>query len=388
MSISTTKLAIIGGGPIGTAALAHALERNLEATLFEASHEIGHAVRQWGHVKMFSPAAWNIDRACTRLLRESGWSPTNLPVYMTGGLLVSDYLEPLAKLPQMADRIRFGHRVNRVERPADTSFLLHFSDGESETSFECNYVIDASGTWFNPRQLRLFDENVNPLLHYHIPDQAEARDYCEKTVAVVGMGDSACNSIFELTALGCVDVVWLQSGASVDEILDRKKDTVGVLKEHAEKLSRLIQEGSLDIINEFSVESVCCRSDDGAQIIVRSEAGNEVVVDEVVANIGFQPDLDLYNSMELEIDPRLRCPIGVAKRLADSGGRSALTVDGAKLAAYAMDYDAAELLIDPGGRLFVVGMKSYGTHPGFLLKNGYQQVEAVIDALDREREGA
>ena len=92
--------------------------------------------------------------------------------------------------------------------------------------------------------------------------------------------------------------------------------------------------------------------------------------------------------MELEIDQRLRCPIGVAKRLADSGGRSALTVDGAKLAAYAMDYDAAELLIDPGGRLFVVGMKSYGTHPGFLLKNGYQQVEAVIDALDREREGA
>jgi len=59
-------------------------------------------------------------------------------------------------------------------------------------------------------------------------------------------GDSACNSIFELTALGCVDVVWLQSGASVDEILDRKKDTVGVLKEHADKLSRLIQEGLSD----------------------------------------------------------------------------------------------------------------------------------------------
>ncbi|MCH9732510.1 MAG: NAD(P)-binding domain-containing protein, partial [Actinomycetia bacterium] len=233
MSISTTKLAIIGGGPIGMAALAHALERNLKATLFEASYEIGHAVRQWGHVKMFSPAAWNIDRACTLLLRESGWSPTNLPLYMTGNLLVSDYLEPLAKLPPMADRIRFGHRVHRVERPAGTSYLLHFSDGENETSFECDCVLDASGTWFNPRQLHLFDDNVNPLLHYHIPDPAEARDYCEKTVAVVGMGDSACNSIFELTALGCVDVVWLQSGASVDEILDRKKDTVGVLKEHA-----------------------------------------------------------------------------------------------------------------------------------------------------------
>nr|MCH9730912.1 hypothetical protein [Actinomycetes bacterium] len=146
--------------------------------------------------------------------------------------------------------------------------------------------------------------------------------------------------------------------------------------------------GSLDIINEFNVESVCCRSDDGARIIVRSEAGNEVVVDEIVANIGFQPDLDLYNSLELQIDPRLRCPIGVAKRLAGSGGRSALTVDGAKLAAYAMEYGAAELQIDPGGRLFVVGMKSYGTHPGFLLKNGYQQVEAVIEALAHEREGA
>ena len=55
MSSQSKTLAIIGAGPVGLAAAAHALERGLMPTVFEAGPEVGHAVRQWQHVRMFSP---------------------------------------------------------------------------------------------------------------------------------------------------------------------------------------------------------------------------------------------------------------------------------------------------------------------------------------------
>ena len=56
-------VAIIGAGPVGLAAAAHALERGLQPTVLEAGPAVGHAVRQWAHVRMFSPWEYNVDRA-------------------------------------------------------------------------------------------------------------------------------------------------------------------------------------------------------------------------------------------------------------------------------------------------------------------------------------
>ena len=65
-------VAIIGGGPIGLAAAAHALGRGLEPIVLEAGDSVGHAVRQWSHVRMFSPWSYNVDKAAEALLREDG----------------------------------------------------------------------------------------------------------------------------------------------------------------------------------------------------------------------------------------------------------------------------------------------------------------------------
>jgi NADPH-dependent 2,4-dienoyl-CoA reductase/sulfur reductase-like enzyme len=61
------SVAIIGAGPVGLAAAAHALERGLNPIVLEAGSDIGHAVRQWAHVRMFSPWEYNIDIAAARL---------------------------------------------------------------------------------------------------------------------------------------------------------------------------------------------------------------------------------------------------------------------------------------------------------------------------------
>src|SRR5690348_15294628 len=66
-------VAVIGAGPVGLAAAAHLLARGLEPVVLEAGEAVGAAVRGWGHVPMFSPWRFNLDRAAVALLERRGW---------------------------------------------------------------------------------------------------------------------------------------------------------------------------------------------------------------------------------------------------------------------------------------------------------------------------
>ena len=68
-------VAVIGAGPVGLAAAAHLIERGETPLVLEAGNAIGHAVRQWAHVRMFSPWRFNVDAAAARLLAAAGWRP-------------------------------------------------------------------------------------------------------------------------------------------------------------------------------------------------------------------------------------------------------------------------------------------------------------------------
>ena len=92
----TKTVAIVGAGPVGLAAAAHVLERGLTPIVLEAGSDVGHAVRQWGHVQLFSPWEYNIDSAAARLLASTGWNSPEPEQYPTGAELVERYLEPLA----------------------------------------------------------------------------------------------------------------------------------------------------------------------------------------------------------------------------------------------------------------------------------------------------
>jgi glycine/D-amino acid oxidase-like deaminating enzyme len=63
MSSPGKTVAIIGGGPVRLAAAAHALGRGLNPIVLEAGDAVGHAVRKWSHVRMFSPWSYNVDKA-------------------------------------------------------------------------------------------------------------------------------------------------------------------------------------------------------------------------------------------------------------------------------------------------------------------------------------
>ena len=74
--------------------------------------------------------------------------------------------------------------------------------------------------------------------------------------------------------------------------------------------------------------------------------------------------------MRLELDPAVESPRALAP-LIDPNVHSCGTVPP----------HGAEELKQPDGNLFVIGMKSYGRAPTFLLLTGYEQARSVVSAI-------
>ena len=84
---SRLPVAVIGG-PIGLAAAAHLLDCGMEPVVLEAGPSVGTAPLAWGHVHMFSPWRYNIDRAACALMERNGWTAPDADAFPTGRDLV------------------------------------------------------------------------------------------------------------------------------------------------------------------------------------------------------------------------------------------------------------------------------------------------------------
>src|SRR4051812_20490647 len=70
MTIETQpRIAILGAGPIGLEAALAAAERGWEFTVYEAGRSVGANVRDWGHVRLFTPWELNVSPRARRALR-------------------------------------------------------------------------------------------------------------------------------------------------------------------------------------------------------------------------------------------------------------------------------------------------------------------------------
>ena len=153
-------VAILGAGPVGLAAAAHVLERGMQPVVLEAGPQVGHAVRQWSHVPLFSPWEYAIDKASERLLTAAGWNSPAPDQYPTGGELLAQYLEPLATRTPLKDHIRTSSLVTSVGRAgfdkmknngrAFEPFTIRYQNGKGPEQLKADAVIDATGTWFSP----------------------------------------------------------------------------------------------------------------------------------------------------------------------------------------------------------------------------------------------
>ena len=291
-------VAVIGAGPVGLAAAAHLLERGLEPVVLEAGPAVGHAMRQWSQVRLFSPWGYNIDKAAGRLLSPTGWNSPDPDAYPTGGELVERYLEPLATRTALSGHNKTTARVTGIGRVgldkvktvgrAQAPFELRYRNGSGDEALLADAVIDASGTWFSPNPAgasglpAIGEDLAKDRIAYGMPDVlgAQRARYAGKAVAVLGAGHSAAGTLIDLATLARevpeTRIIWLLrggdpaksfGGGANDKLAAR--GAVGLM------LADLVAKGSLHVETEFRVtriESV----DHGLRIAVHVGRTNRV----------------------------------------------------------------------------------------------------------------
>jgi thioredoxin reductase len=394
------SVAIVGAGPVGLAAAAHVLERGMTPIVLEAGSNIGHAVRQWSHVQLFSPWEYNIDRAAARLLSTTGWNSPAPDQYPTGAELLERYLEPLATRTALAPHIRISSRVTDISRVGfdklkskgrETAlFEIRYQNGQGSKTVRADAVIDASGSWFSPNPagangLRAIGEQqANDRIAYGMPDvlgKDHAR-YAGKTVAVLGAGHSAVGTLTDLAKLAeaapATTPIWLLRGDDPAKAFGGgANDKLVARGELGAAFAALVGSGRIRVESGFRVSHV---SADGPRLNVSAGAaccGRSVIVDELIVATGFRPDLDFVRELRIQLDPAIECPVALAP-LIDPNEHSCGTV---------RPHGARELAqAEPG--FYFAGMKSYGRAPTFLMLTGYEQVRSISADIAGDIEGA
>jgi thioredoxin reductase len=393
-------VAIIGAGPVGLAAAAHVLERGLRPIVLEGGAGAGHSVRQWGHVQLFSPWEYNVDRAAARLLATTGWNSPEPDQYPTGAELVEQYLEPLATKTALATHLHTSSRVTDISRVgfdklktkgrAEAPFEIRYQNGQGPKVVRADAVIDASGTWHSPNPagangLRAIGETqAAAKIAYGMPDvlgKDRAR-YAAKTVAVLGAGHSAIGTLTDLARLAAqtpeTTPIWLLRGNDPAKAFGGgANDKLVARGELGAAFAALVTAGQVRVETEFRVSHLATN---GPRLTVGTGAaccGRHVVVDELIVATGFRPDLDFVRELRIALDPSIECPPALAP-LIDPNEHSCGTV---------RPHGARELAqAEPG--FYFAGMKSYGRAPTFLMITGYEQVRSIAADIAGDRQAA
>ncbi|MFI6263206.1 FAD-dependent oxidoreductase [Micromonospora sp. NPDC051006] len=382
---------VIGAGPVGLAAAAHLHERGLPFLLLEAGDTAGAAVRQWSHVRVFSPWRYNIDPAARRLLDKSGWVAPDLDALPTGAELTGDYLQPLAELPQLKPHLRYSARVEAISRLGldrlrtagreHAPFLIRLADGEEILA---RAVIDASGTWGTPNVLGASglpargETEAASFLEHALPDVLGVdRDrFAGRHTLVVGAGHSAANTLLSLADLAAAtpgtEVTWaIRSASPARTYGGGDADALPARGALGSRLREHVDAGRIRLLTGFSVQTLTPTGGRVAVVVRHADAGEEpIVVDRIIAATGFRPDHSIASELRLDLDPIMGATRALAP-LIDPNEHSCGTVPP----------HGVDELAHPEPGYYAVGMKSYGRAPTFLMATGYEQVRSVVAAL-------
>ena len=395
---------VIGAGPVGLAAAANLRAYDLPVLVLEAGDRVGAAMREWGHIRTFTPWRYIVDAAAEKLLAPTGWTPPAGDVPPTGAELVAQYLEPLAAVfgPHVVPGARVvavtrqgldkSRTLGRDQRP----FVVRVQGADGDVfDLAARAVIDASGTWSQRNPLGASglpavgeaDADEAGFLVGPLPDvlgRDRAR-FAGRRSLVVGMGHSAANTLLNLAQLARevpgTEVVWairgtdarrLYGGGADDQLPDRGR--LGT------DLRSLVLSGAIEHLTGFSVTRLE-QVGGGTVMVVGDTADGERRIDgvhNVAAATGFRPDLAMLAEVRLGVDAGLESPRELAP-LIDPAFHSCGTVP---------PHGWRELTHPDEPGFFIVGMKSYGRAPTFLITTGNEQVRSIAAHLAGDDEAA
>jgi hypothetical protein len=396
---ATPHLAILGAGPIGLEAALAASERGWGFTIYEAGSTPAAHVRDWGHVRLFTPWSMNVsDRARAAL----GTRAPDGPRLPTGHELADELYGPLAELPAITGRLRLGARVLAVSRQGLLKheeigtgrrrehrfrLLVAGSDG-AEAVEHADVVLDCTGTYGNPNSLgdggipAPGEEAHANRIRRHLPDfDAEAREWSGQTVLLTGAGHSAQTAARALArfaqqapgtrvvwAVRSADPTWF--GVDGDPLPER-----AALTETARELAAGAS-AAVDV-RLGRVTDALAGAGDQVEVTLRNGGPEPVVVDRVLALNGGVGDFTLYRQLQVHECYATAGPMALAAALLGAAGGDCLAQTG----------HGPETLRNPEPGFFILGAKSYGRNSQFLMRIGWEQISDVFGLLDAETAG-
>jgi hypothetical protein len=419
------SIAILGAGPIGLEAALAAAERGWEFIVYEAGSTVGANVRDWGHVRLFTPWAMNVSERARRALAEAPRGD-ELP---TGAELAERLLEPLAASPALAGRVRLGTRVDAVaregllkheaiasaERGARRFRLLLSDDAGRESVEHADAVIDCTGTYGNPNALgdggipapgerALSDRIERRLPRFDIETAVPRRaggsapspgaapsprpapgsalwpgsaPWAGSTILLTGAGHSAQTAARALAELARdapgTRVIWAVRSAEPswgavagDPLPERAR-----LTRAADELVR----GASNAVEArlgYVTEALAPR-DGRIAVTLRNGAAEEVVVDRVLALNGGVGDYSIYRQLQVHECYATSAPMKLSAALLGAAAGDCLE----------QQSHGPETLTNPEPGFFILGAKSYGRNSQFLMRIGWAQVDDVMGLLAR-----
>lgn len=386
-------VAVIGAGPVGLAATAHLIARNIPVRLYESGDTVAANVRDWSHVRLFSPWSLNIDHAAKAILKRHGWREPRGDGMPTGGDLYEVYLRPLAETPELRTVIETKTTVKAISRQdigkmvtkgrEARPFSLIVQNGATRVD-QARAIIDASGTWQNPNPLgasglpAIGEAAAAALIAYGILDVlgTHRASYVGKRILVIGGGHSAANALLDLARLAEADrqieLTWAVRATDLTRLFGGGvADRLAARGKLGSDLKSLSQSSRLKLITGFSADRVSVANDavivSGSTVSGGAELGP---FERIIVATGQRPDLDMTRELRLDLDPWLECPKALGP-----------AIDPNLHSCGSVPPHGYRQLAHPEPGYFAVGMKSYGRAPTFLMATGYEQARSVAAYL-------
>jgi len=399
----TLPVAVLGAGPVGLAAVARLIERQLPFVVLEAGSQVGASLADYGHVRLFSPWQYNVDPAMAALLKPTGWIAPASAELPLAGEIVERVLAPFAALAQVAPGLRLNTRVESVTREGfdkvksggreAAPFVIRALQDGSPTEIRARAVIDATGTWGKPNPLgasglpAIGERGAAAQIFYGIPDVSGAhrQRYAGKRTLVVGAGHSAANALLSLADLAGqasgTRLVWAVRSPTLTRVFGGgSADALPARGALGSSLRRLRDTGALEFVSGLRITELR-RQVDGRVTVIGLNAQRETLmlddIDEIICATGQRPDLAMIGELRLKLDPLLEST-ALLGPLIDPNLHSCGTV---------RPHGHRELA-HPEAGFYTLGVKSYGRAPTFLMATGFEQARSVVAALAGDLEAA
>lgn len=398
MSMTPPSIAILGAGPVGLEAAAAALETGHPFTIYERAATIAGNLRDWGHVRMFSPWSLNVSPRLRRLLAAQGVEPPDGDACPTGVEFLQRALEPVAAAPEIEAHLELGVRVRAVSRQGMVKsdgigdpergrrpFRILLEDREgAERLATADVVLDCTGNYGNPNALgdggipAPGERSLADSIRRTLPDLGrEAEEWAGHSILLVGSGHSGQTAARDLAELAAARpgtrVIWALRAEepSFVPVADDPLPERARLNLRAGEIAGGA-EPAIETRAGVVVESLAATDGGVAATLRRSDGTAETVeVDRILSLTGYVGDHTLYRQLQVHECYATCGPMKLAAALL--GESSADCLD--------QESHGAETLTNPEPRFFILGAKSYGRHSHFLMRVGWSQVDEVFGLL-------